>query len=208
MLGDINLVLILLAGLAVMSSPGPATLAIADTSISLGRRHGLALASGITLGSIIWSVAAALGLGALMASHVWAFEVLRYIGAIYLLFLAVKSAKSALKPSTVFKAEPVCLNLKQAFAKGLALHLTNPKAILFFGSLYAIGLPHGASPMALLIVVCALGGLAALLFHGYALVFSSAPMVAVYVRMRCGFEAVFAIAFGGAAFKIFTTRLG
>ena len=82
---DINLPMILFAAFLAAGSPGPATLAIAGTSMSSGRRAGLALASGVTTGSFIWSVSAAFGLGALMAANAWVFEVIRYLGAGYLL---------------------------------------------------------------------------------------------------------------------------
>jgi len=207
MIETVNILLIVTAGFIAMASPGPATLAIAGTSVSNGRRYGLALAAGVTCGSILWSVAAALGLGALMAANTWAFEILRYCGAAYLLFLAFKSAKAALRPAKAFAAPQAMLTLRSAYAKGLALHLTNPKAVLFFGSLYAIGIPQGAPPNSLILVITALGLLAALIFHGYALLFSSAPIAAAYVRLRRWFEAVFAIAFGAAAIKILTARL-
>ncbi|NNC01068.1 LysE family transporter, partial [Corallococcus exiguus] len=99
MVDTINLPIILSAAFVAAASPGPATLAIAGTSMQQGRKFGLALASGVTTGSLIWSVAASLGLGALMLANVWAFEALRYFGAAYLLFLAFKSAKSALAPN-------------------------------------------------------------------------------------------------------------
>ena len=142
-----------------------------------------------------------------MAANAWAFEVLRYCGAAYLLFLAFKSAKSALRPAKAFTAPRAKLTLRSAYAKGLALHLTNPKAVLFFGSLYAIGIPQGAAPKSLVLVIAALALLAAFIFHGYALLFSSAPLAAAYVRLRRWFEAVFAIAFGAAAIKIITARI-
>ena len=96
MLQDINLPLILIAALVAGASPGPATLAIAGTSMSSGRKSGLSLASGIMTGSLIWSVAAALGIGAIMLANAWVFEIIRYFGAIYLMFLAYKSGRSAL----------------------------------------------------------------------------------------------------------------
>ncbi len=204
---SINIVLILLAGLAAMASPGPATLAIAGTSVSSGHLHGLAIAAGITTGSVMWSIAAAFGLGAIMAANVWAFEILRYIGAAYLLFLAIKSAKSALSPQEKIVISAQKSSLKKAYAKGLALHLTNPKAVLFFGALYAIGIPAGSSPETLFLVICALGLLASTIFFGYALLFSSVGLVKVYIKMKRWFEAVFAVAFGAAAFKIFTAKL-
>lgn len=203
---DINLPLILLAALVASASPGPATLAIAGTSMKSGRKYGLALASGITSGSLMWSVSAALGLGALMLANAWMFEMMRYVGACYLLYLAYRSAKSALRKNEPEVKDVGASSLKVAYAKGLALHLTNPKAILFFGSLFSIGIPAGASAQDLAVVIAAVGLQSVVLFHGYALLFSSRPIAALYARLRRWFEAAFSIAFGLAGFKILTTR--
>jgi len=130
MLLDINLPLILLAALVASASPGPATLAIAGTSMGSGRASGLSLASGITTGSLMWSVSAALGLGAVMLANAWMFEVVRYFGAAYLMFLAYKSARSALSRKDI-ATKPMTGSKSRLFTKGLLLHVTNPKAILF-----------------------------------------------------------------------------
>ena len=95
MIDGINLPLILIAAFLASTSPGPATLTIAGTSMASGRKAGLALASGVTTGSFIWSVSAAFGLGAVMLAHSWLFEIVRYFGAGYLLWLAIKAARSA-----------------------------------------------------------------------------------------------------------------
>jgi len=208
MIENINILLILLAGFVAMASPGPATLAIAGASMTSGRRQGLALASGVTTGSVLWSAAAAFGLGAIMMSNAWVLEMLRYMGAAYLIYLAFKSASSAMKSEQSITIDKTVMTPKGAYSKGLALHLTNPKAVLFYGSLYAIGIPTEASLGGLLIVVLALGLLAFIIFHGYAVLFSSPPMIKAYMKLRRVFECVFAIMFGFAGFKIFTTRLG
>ena len=88
---EIHYVMILIGAFVAMASPGPATLAIASTSMTQGRIKGLALASGILTGSLFWSCSAAFGLGAVLYANVWLFESLRYVGAVYLLFLAYKS---------------------------------------------------------------------------------------------------------------------
>ena len=207
MTGDINLPLILFAAFVASVSPGPATLAIAGTSMTSGRRYGLALASGITTGSLMWSVGAAAGLSAVMLANAWAFEAMRYVGAGYLLFLGFKSARSALTPGELQTRRVRAPSLRAAYGKGLALHLTNPKAILFFGALYAVGVPHGAGAGELAMVILAVGAQSFILFHAYALLFSSAPMTAAYARLRRWFEAVFAVAFAAAGLKILTARL-
>jgi threonine/homoserine/homoserine lactone efflux protein len=207
MIADVNLTLILLAALVATASPGPATLAIAGTSMASGRRYGLALAAGVTSGSLTWSVAAAAGLSAVMLANAWAFEILRYAGAGYLLFLAFKSARSALAPGAPALRLVATPTLKAAYRRGLVLHLTNPKAILFFGSLYAVGVPAGSSPETLALVIAAIGLQSLLLFHGYALLFSSPPLTAGYTKLRRWFEVVFAVAFAAAGLKILTARL-
>lgn len=207
MTGDFNLPLILIAALIAVASPGPATMAIAATSATSGRKCGLAMAAGVTTGSWCWSIAAALGLGAVMSANAWLFEILRYFGAGYLLYLAYKSARSAISPTDKAKTHTAPSTLRGAYAKGVAIHLTNPKAVLFFGSLFAIGVPVDASMSTLAIVIVAVGVQSSCVFHGYALLFSNPVMIAGYQRMRRGFEAVFALAFGVAGITILTAKI-
>jgi threonine efflux protein len=206
-LSDVNLPLILLAAFIGAASPGPSTLMIAGTSMNAGRRYGVSLALGVLTGSWFWSFCAAFGLGAIMLANAWAFEVMRYFGAGYLLFLAYKSGRSALSAKPIVAAGVTSTSLSKAYSKGLTLHLTNPKAILFFGSLFSIAVPPGSPLTVLVVVICAVGIQSTLMFIGYALLFSSAPMVAIHMRLRRWFEAVFAVAFGIAGFKILTARL-
>ena len=207
MLTDVNLPLILFAALIATVSPGPATLAIAGTSMAGGRRYGLALAAGVTTGSLTWSIGAAAGLSAVMLTNAWVFEAMRYGGACYLLFLAFKSARAALTPGEVAPSRIAAPSLRAAYRRGLLLHLTNPKAILFFGSLYAVGVPAGASPATLALVIAAVGLQSLLMFHAYAILFSSPPLAKGYARLRRWFEGVFAVAFAAAGLKILTARL-
>jgi len=123
-------------------SPGPATLAISSTAMGQGRRAGLALATGVLVGSAMLGCAAALGMSAVMMANVWLFEVIRYVGAAYLLWLAIKSLRAAWYGRTV---SATAGGSGRSFLRGLALHLTNPKAILAWGAIYAIALPAGAS---------------------------------------------------------------
>jgi threonine efflux protein len=207
MIGHIHLSLIMLAALIAVASPGPATLAIAGTSMRAGRRVGSALAAGILTGSLIWSIGAAAGLSAVMLANAWLIEIIRYCGAAYLLFLAFKSARSALTPGEAVPQGLATTSLRGAYARGLALHLTNPKAILFFGSLYAFGVPADATLADLALIVVALALQSTVVFFGYAILFSSAAVVRGYLKLRRWFEGVFALAFGYAGFRILTAKL-
>jgi threonine/homoserine/homoserine lactone efflux protein len=204
---SIHLPLILAAAFLATASPGPATLTIAGTSMASGRRLGLALASGVMTGSLVWSIGGALGLSALMYANVWVFETMRYLGAAYLLYLAFRSARSAVKPDPEGPKAMAVSSARKAYLKGLALHLTNPKAILFFGSLYSIGIPPTATAADLVTVIVAVGFQSFVILHGYALLFSSAAVARGYARMRRWFDASFALAFGYAGLKILTAKL-
>lgn len=203
----VNLPLILVAAFVAVASPGPATLAIAGTSMRSGRTFGLALASGVSTGSLIWSIASALGLGALMAANAWAFEIVRYAGAAYLLYLAFRSAKSALTPRHSVLQGVSIASAPRAYMRGLAIHLTNPKPVLFFGSLFSIGIPASATLSDIAVVILAVAIQGFVILHGYALLFSGEAVARGYVRLRRWFEGGFALAFGYAGLKILTAKL-
>ena len=154
MVGHVHLTLIMIAAFIAVASPGPAVLAIAGTSMRAGRRTGLVFASGVTTGSLAWSIGAAAGLSAVMLANAWLIEAIRWFGVGYLLFLAFKSARAAITPGDDAMPQGLALTPgRRAYARGLALHLTNPKAILFFGSLYSFGVPIDASVSDLAMIV-------------------------------------------------------
>lgn len=199
---ELNLFLILSIALIAVASPGPATLAVSATSMSQSRKHGLLLASGISSGSLVWNVSAALGLGAIMNASAIFVEIFRYFGSGYLLYLGYKSLRSALKPNDAQQVKINPASYKATYLKGMALHITNPKAILFFGTLYAIGVPADASAMDLAIVVFSIALQTALVMHFYAIIFSMPKVVNGYTKLKRWFEGVFAAVFGFAGFKI------
>lgn len=206
-MSQLDLPLILGAAFVGAASPGPTTLALVGTSLEQGRAKALALASGVTCGSLTWSIAAALGLGAVMLANAWIFEVIRLLGAGYLAWLALRSARAALQPGTATVRSLGSGSRLATFAQGYALHITNPKAILFLGSLYALGVPADAAPSQLALVVALVGLQSFTIFHGYALIFSHRHAAAAFLAARRWLDGVFALAFGWASFKVLTAKL-
>ncbi len=200
-----ELAAILVIALVAAASPGPATLAISATSMAQGRRVGLALASGVLTGSLMWSSSAALGLAALMAAHGWLIEAFRYVAGAYLLWLAWRSARSAMHARAPIAVETPAA-VRAAYLRGLGLHLTNPKAIFFFGALYTVGLPVGATAADVFTIFLSIACLSATVFLGYAVLFSLAPARRVYARARRPFEAVAATLFGAAGISLLLRR--
>ena len=191
--------------------PGPAVLLVIGTALGNGRRTALVMVLGVMMASTMWSAAAAFGMGALMLANAWAFEVVRYAGGAYLLFLAWRSARPAWRGHAAVTvrgngaAQPMLA--RTAFLRGLAVHLANPKAVLFFGSLYALAVPPGASVGSLALVMLAIGVPGLVIYALYAVLFSVPSIAAGYVRMRRGAEAVFALAFGALAIRVLTSRM-
>ncbi len=200
-------VAIWLAWIMAGGSPGPATMGIAGTAMNEGRRSGLVFALGICAGSAAWGIAAALGLSAIMLANAWVFEIIRYVGVAYLGWLAIKALRRAMTSSEVVLGNTVTGSLATIFAKGAAIHLTNPKAILSWGSIYAIVAPNDASLSTLLTYFALLYAGSLFIFIGYAFLFSSERMVRAYRRARRWFDLAFAGFFGFASYKILTVRL-
>lgn len=199
----ISLPVILVTAFIAQASPGPATLAIASTSMTRGLEPGLRMAAGVLTGSLVWSVLTAAGLATLAKQHVWALEAIRYAGSAYLFWLAWKSARAALRggmgEGQVSQSRP--------YMRGLFIHLTNPKAILFFAALYSVILKPGQSLMSLAIVVAAIGVQSALINFGYAFLFSRPGPMAAYRRMARWINGLSAALFAGFATKLLTARL-
>ena len=204
---EINYLLIALAAVIAIASPGPATLAISGMSMSQGRGHGLLLAAGVLTGSFFWSFSAAFGMGALMYANAWLLEAFRYFGACYLIYLAYKSVCSALSVKQTEVADNSTLGFKAAYLRGLLIHLSNPKAVLFFGSLYSLGVPNEVNAIGLLKVIFTVGLISSCIFIGYALLFSNSKVRELYVKSRRVFESVFAVFFGIAGVKILASKL-
>lgn len=195
--------LILLGWALAGGSPGPATLAISGSAMEHGRRSALALACGVVTGSMCWGIAAGLGFSALMMSNLWLFETIRYAGAAYLLYLAFKSLRAAWRGTPAGQARPA---QSAFFRKGLMLHLTNPKAILSWGSIYAIALPAEAGWTMVWTLFAALSLTSVTVFLGYAVIFSAAPISRAYLRSKRAFDAAFGLVFGAAGVKLLSMR--
>lgn len=187
-----------------VASPGPAVLAIIATSISRGRRAGLALAFGVLSGSYTWAMLTASGLSALIRTYGQAIIVLKIAGACYLFWLAYNALRAAMRGD----ARPSALRVPPTSSlKKLYLHLTNPKAIFAWMMLVSLGMPEGApvGVTAAFIVGCMLIGLVT--FCGFAIVFSLAPVHRAYLKSRRIIESLMAGFFAFAGFKLLTARL-
>ncbi|ARK32503.1 LysE family translocator [Halalkalibacter krulwichiae] len=119
----------LLLSLFVVMSPGVDTALITKRTIADGRKNGYKMALGITTGSLVHTLAAAFGLSAILMQSALAFEIVKYIGAIYLIYLGISSFWAR---KNVGDNEIDVVNRKSAFKQGLLSNVLNPKVAMFF----------------------------------------------------------------------------
>src|SRR6266481_6312897 len=90
----VNLVLFMTASLALLLVPGPAVVYIMTRSIDQGRTAGLVSVAGVASATFVHILAAALGLSAILLSSSLAFDIVKYIGAAYLIYLGIQKLRS------------------------------------------------------------------------------------------------------------------
>jgi len=121
--------------------PGPNVTLILATAATRGARAGLMIVAGTTLAQILQVIAVALGLAWLVGAYGNLFDVLRYAGAAYLVYLGIQAWRKAGDPLPDRKA--VTANVKKGFLVGLA----NPKTLAFFAAFFPqfidVSLPYG-----------------------------------------------------------------
>jgi threonine/homoserine/homoserine lactone efflux protein len=126
--------LFLTAALVLAVTPGPAMLYVLGRTTHGGRREGVLSALGTLAGGSVHVIAAALGLSAVLATSATAFQVVRYAGAAYLIYLGIAMIRSRNLPP---EAYPHSLQASEAsalrpFLQGITTEILNPKTALFF----------------------------------------------------------------------------
>jgi RhtB (resistance to homoserine/threonine) family protein len=132
MLGIHHYWLFIATAIVLVLTPGQDTFFILGRSLASGRPAGVAAALGITVGSVIHTCLAALGLSALLATSPYAFMAVKFAGAAYLLYIGVRAllAKAGGLPGAA--AGGADDDRWSAFRQGILNNLLNPKVALFF----------------------------------------------------------------------------
>lgn len=125
-----NIVPFIVASAILLVIPGPAVIYITTRSIDQGRFAGMISVMGITIGTMFHITAAALGISALLAASVLAFKIVKYLGAIYLIYLGIRKFLSKKSIDKVEKSNDA--KLRNIFFSGMIVEVLNPKAALFF----------------------------------------------------------------------------
>jgi threonine/homoserine/homoserine lactone efflux protein len=185
------------------ASPGPSNMTIMAVAMQYGRRPALTLAAGVMTGSLSWAALAATGLSAVLATYADALLAIKVCGGLYLLYLAWKSGRAALQAKD--KA-PVDAPHVALYRRGFLMHITNPKAIMSWLAVMSLGLQPDSPGFILPAILAGCAALGVTIFGGYAVLFSTAPMVRGYARMRRWIEGSLACLFSYAGLRLLLTR--
>ena len=115
-----------LATALLIATPGPNVALIVGTSLAHGARTGLVAMAWVNIGVMVQLVVVAAGLSWLVELFSRNFDIIRFVGAGYLLFLGIQTFWKARKP-----LPPTPLSSERAFARGLAVAFANPKTLIF-----------------------------------------------------------------------------
>ncbi|MBN9443727.1 LysE family translocator [Bosea sp. (in: a-proteobacteria)] len=189
-----------------MLSPGPNILSVIGASMTQGRKAGIALAMGISAGSLLWASMTAIGLTALIAAYAAALTIIKIVGGLYLLWLSLKAFRSAASSQPMRRAGADEAGHPALFLRGLIIQMTNPKAALTWLAIMSIGLPQSAPAYAAVVIVAGTTVLSVVGHVAYAVAFSNSMVVVAYGRARRWIDAALGMFFGLAGLKLLSGR--
>lgn len=132
MLGIHHYWLFLATAVVLILTPGQDTFFILGRSLSGGRAAGIAAALGVSAGTVIHTLLAALGLSALLATSAYAFMAVKFAGAAYLIYIGVRALWSRAEGLAGRIGPDSNAGQWPAFRQGMLTNLLNPKVALFF----------------------------------------------------------------------------
>ena len=135
----------LIASLILAVTPGPAVFYIVTRSVAQGRHYGLASVAGVALGNLGNAFGASVGLAALFAVSSLAFTVVKYAGALYLVYLGIQALRAPASREDIPVA--VAVSPRRVFRDGFVVALLNPKTALFFAAFLPQFMSPGGEPI-------------------------------------------------------------
>lgn len=122
--------LFFMASISLALVPGPDNIFVLLQSVLHGRKAGLFVTLGLCTGLLVHTTAVCLGVAVIFKTSVLAFNILKLIGAMYLLYLAWLSFKA--DSSHLSTKKTVDLSLRKLYYRGIFMNITNPKVAIFF----------------------------------------------------------------------------
>ncbi|KGD80124.1 threonine transporter [Tatumella morbirosei] len=141
-----------LVQLLALMSPGPDFFFISQTAISRSSREAFMGVLGVTLGVAVWAGVALLGLNLLLEKMAWLHQLIMMGGGLYLIWMGYQLLRSArrqyLQPQgQQVQPEPALAKPGRTFLKGLLTNLSNPKVVIYFGSVFSLFVGNDVSSL-------------------------------------------------------------
>ncbi|MBI3111932.1 MAG: LysE family translocator [Ignavibacteriales bacterium] len=169
MLDPTKFILFIGVSWALIITPGPDMLYVITRGMAHGRRAGILSALGVIGGILVHTMAAAFGLTLILQTSAFAFLIVKYLGAMYLLFLGIKAWRD--KTPVSLQAPTVGVSSRALFWQGVLSNVLNPKIAIFFLAFLPQFVDKGSSQVTLQMVILGLTfaffGLCFLLVVGY-----------------------------------------
>lgn len=129
-----------LVHIIALMSPGPDFFFVSQTAVSRSRKEAMMGVLGITCGVMVWAGVALLGLHLIIEKMAWLHTLIMVGGGLYLCWMGYQMLRGALKKNDLAAAEPQVELARsgRSFLKGLLTNLANPKAIIYFGSVFSL----------------------------------------------------------------------
>lgn len=164
--------------------PGPNFVMTSQQSTSQSRRAGLLCAVGVSSGAAVWATSALLGLGALLSASSNVLRVSRLIGGLVLVWFGARLIWSSRSTDHTSEQPPPKpgTTMRHAYRQGVLTSLSNPKAAVFFGSLFVASLPSNVTSAAKIMLVTAVFAVSVAWYSCVALVMSTGPVRTLYER--------------------------
>ena len=188
--------------LVAASSPGPAVAMLLGIGLDRGRGPALFATAGIAVGSAVLNVGTLVGVGLILREAAWAMTALRLLGAAYLLWLSWRAFRTAARGTELRAAAVPFRSNARCFAMGMLLQTTNPKAIVFWLAIAAVGATEGGGALVVAAFVAGAFAISFACHAAWAVLLSSAPVRAAYARARRRVETVLGAFFAYAAVRM------
>ena len=190
-----------LALFVAIASPGPAFLVAIQTTVSAGRRSGVAIGCGLAITAAMWTLMALLGLEVAFTIFPWAYAAMKTLGAIYLIYIAWNMWRGA-QDEVQTRVKPA----RNSFKQGLLINVLNPKSVLFAAAVLVVIFPASMSWTDSVIVVVNHLVVEVIFYIALAFGMSTEAVRNTYLKMKFYIDRFASVVLGGLGIRLLFDR--
>jgi threonine efflux protein len=189
--------------LAAMS-PGPNFILVTQTAAALSRRHAAGVVVGLVAANVVWCLAVVFGLAAVFELAPWLFGLVKILGGLYLVHLGIQLWRAAERPVGI--GNEVGSSLSRSVGRGFVTNITNPKSVIYFGSVFSVFLSPEAPPWVQLAAVGIVLANTIVWYGAVAFAFSATSIQRRYAAIRRIIDRVAGVVLGAFGARLILVR--